>query len=61
MGFPSVPQLLPYLGQDLLCQCQGPVVGSITLLVLSHSMIYQAQLMGLCPTQPPACEDELLR
>lgn len=56
-----MPQWSPYLGQDLLCQCQGPVVGSVTLLILSHGMIYQAQLTGLCPVQSPACEDELLR
>lgn len=60
-SLPSVPQLSPYLGQDLLGQGQGPVVGSITLVILSHSMVYQAQCVGLCPVQSPACEDELLR
>lgn len=51
---------MPYLGQDLPSQGQCPVVGGITLLILSHSVIYQAQLMGLYPIQSPACEDELL-
>lgn len=59
-SLPAVPQLSPYLGQDLLSQCQCPVVGSITLLILSHSVIDQSQLLGLHPIQSPACEDELL-
>lgn len=59
-SLPAVPQLSAYLGQDLLSQGQCPVVGSVTLLILSHSVVYQAQLMGLHPIQSPAREDELL-
>ena len=50
-----------YLGQDLLGQCSCPVVGSIALLVLGHSVVHQPQSLGLFPTQSSACEDELLR
>lgn len=60
-GPPSCAGLPTHLGQDLLGQFSCPVVGSIALLILGHSVIHQPEGLGLCPTQSSASEDELLR
>ena len=59
-GRPTRAERQSYLGQDLLGQGSCPVVGSIALLVLGHSVVHQPQSLGLRPTQSSACEDELL-
>ena len=58
---PTRAELQSHLGQDLLGQGSGPVVGGVALLILGHSMVHQPQSLGLRPTQSSACEDELLR